>query len=370
MMKYATAFAAIAVLCLATSATQAETTVGYYCRTLPANADTRFQVPYTNDCLGKFDIDAVNTTTDVVTLAEDPGTLAAGLWYVRVAGGPLDGRWFTISAQNGADITLVEGVNAATSDADLTDLTTDHCLYVIRHWTLSTIFPDGFSKLTFPAVSSQFAPAPVRVLLGDSPVTSSAAINRSPALSAIFVDDGSSAAWFEPFTFNNVDNRVVAPGGTFIVRNELNDAVAQDDPNTLRDESTNDLKFYAMGECKDIEIVECLPVFTAENDVIIGAFAAEETTLDELNLGSAFTDSASAFSPGSGDTLLVYLDAPTSINPAPDDSFIRVGGTWVRPFVGIPAGDFELPCGAVLVVRKIADAGAQPGETVKWTVTQ
>jgi len=155
MRNTASAILAIAVLALAGQSASAQgNSVGVNAVHVPAGSDTYVSVPFTDELADELTVDSVsgtmqlNLTTGGLTADE-----FADLYYVRFTSGALNGRWFTITA-NGANTLTVDGDVSAAANGDE--------LSVFKHWTISSLFPDGLAGVSFRSAANRSCTSPCR----------------------------------------------------------------------------------------------------------------------------------------------------------------------------------------------------------------
>ena len=353
-MKFRIAVVAIAMLALGSHGAFADATVGYNCVPVPAGSDTYVSVPFTGNAAAELVVDNASGNIINLTTAGLTANQFATVYYVRFTTGALAGKWFTIQANTASSLTVLGDVTGAGNGDEMS---------VIRHWTLETIFPDGMEGISFVGGNVLARQFEVRYINSGA----LAATNKSST--DTFYYNSGSKGWRRVGSspIQSFDNFIIPPQGVLILRNiQAASTGNPDDPETLADESTGDLKFYALGECKDIKVIEVLPIEAVQNDVIVSAMNAFPVKLADLNLGGspAFVTSPNILV--RNDELRVYDNALLATNKTTSNTFYYSQGAWRRfgsPFA-TTFDTFELPEGAVLVVRKIAGT---PG-TAEWTV--
>lgn len=370
---------AIMLTALAAAALMAQSaiagTVAYSTVTLKAKSDTRIAAPQIRQCIGKFDITSVaNAASSEITLDSDPGVASDGTYYVRVVGGAFDGRWFTIRTNASGVLTLDEGANNTSANPiDLTGITTSDCVYVLAHWTVGTIFPANLNKLSF-GVSDVFGgDFPITLILPNNAVGGT---NKpvDSTFSAVFVDSSAGLGqegWFNTSAFAFVDDYVIAPSATVIVRNENDpNTGVTDDPQTLVDESNGDYTLVTLGDCKDLKLTEVIPTYAGDNDHIMHLDNASPITLGESGLATSgvirevpasftITDTVFTFDPAaagqnkpvSATVSWVYLGTDAALGLTGDPT-----PTWFNTSSFATANDAEIDCGQVLLIQRLSDS--------------
>jgi len=330
--------------------------VGVNAVDVPAGSDTYVSVPFTDAVVDGLVVDSTSGSNIVLTTGGLTVDEFADLYYVRFTSGALKGKWFTITNNGAGDLTVDGDVSTAGNGDELA---------VVKHWTLATIFPDGYEGLAFVGGSIFARPFEVRYV----DVASLVAVNKSSTDTFFFNSAAQGWRRFGSSAATSFDDFVIPPQGFLILRNTRPASTGNpDDPQTLVDESTGDLKFFAFGGSADGSVVETVPVEAAANDTILGALNVFPTTLADLNLGGtpAFVSSPSFLQ--RQDELRVWDNSVLATNKSTSDTFYYSQGNWRR--VGSPFAttfdDFELPAGSVIMLRKVAGTPA----TVDWIVNQ
>ena len=365
--RNAMALGAAAALGVSAPMAVAQGSAGINAVNLPAGSDTYVSVPYPKQAVGEFTVAPSGINGNTVTL--DSASFSAGqfgtnsesepLFYARFTSGSLEGQWFNIASHDSNSVDLNRensGQIASLSNAQGGDT-----LKIVPHHTLGSTLPpsaEGLSFVESPGPSDQ----KTVVLLPDN---TNVGINKSPSRSFIF--NGPAGGWLERGGFAVSNNVVLPPQSYFIVRNTGQDAPdPSDDPKTLVNEATNDLVLYTSGPVRSGKVVEQLPVSGSQNDVNVSVDNTSEIELQDLQLGGTSAFASSAGPSNLGDILLVFDNNQIATNKSPSASFIYNAGAggWLKRGDFSPANDFDLPAGAVLIIRK--EAGT-PGTSVEWS---
>lgn len=248
-----------------------------------------------------------------------------------------EGRHYLITAHesNSVDVTVPPG--------ELTGLAIDSLVSVIPGWTLATLFPPA-SQTTFHASTGNLASTRKSELLFFDRTTagSNLAPNRT-----FFV---TANAWVEAGAFANAGNVLIEPGQAFIVRHPA--GVAQ-------------TAFVPSQQVYGGAYAVSLPYSTeTARDTMLALPRPVPLTLNQLDLGGAFEESATTAENDRRDELIVYHNATAALNKLPSAIYFRTGGNWVSAPAGSPAGTTSIEPSAGLVIRK-ARAGAA-GAPLVW----
>lgn len=365
MTSKVSAILAVAVLALSVEAATAQPRVAMVPIDLPAQADVRVAVPTLNEVVGNFAVSSVNDAADTITLdsagfssGQFPMTNGVPLYYVRFTSGALAGRWYDITSQDGSNPDkLVLAVENTGNSPDLNSASVGDNVRVIKHWTMSDLFPDGDEGLSFQGSPNSFNIKFSVFIPRDSDAEG---INQAVQTRVFY---NSSAKQWQFTDTSNADEVVIYPQGTLLIRNEGDaNTTAPQTAGTVVDETTDNVTLFARGLVQAGPVVELIPASSSLNDVILGA-----ANVFPVKLADSGLDGVVAVSPNSftiTDSLfLSQLPVPENagFNLASPSRFIFDGSEFVT-LANEPAGDEEIKPGQVLILRE------QAGAAEAWTV--
>ena len=349
MIKTPTKFIALlsgAAFLMSSAFAQGVTTdpVGYVSKDVNANADLKLGVPFSQSAAFAASVDAVSAGT--VTVASTVPDVTTAAHYLWVKSGSLLGSWFEVTGSTASSLTVAEDLQAA-------GLVAADAFQVVPFWTLNTLFPAGGD---IPASTDVFAPIAF-VLVND---VTTAGTNLAPAVAYLYHSgEQGDAGWYENGNIGGgLQNDVtLSPESYITLRNDTGSLITVTMSGTVPTSTvSNDIIQRAAGD---------------QDNQIPNPFPAGMTLADSGLIGDGvITPSVDVFAPG--DLLLVFDAAPTSLNPAPDRTFLYHSGEqgdagWYENgnIGGGLQDSYELPLGGAIVVRKVAGTDA----VVSWSPT-
>lgn len=347
-MKWKTAVAT-AALAAGLPAVAGAQGVGVFSVDVPAQADTRVAVPFANEPFGEFEVQSASGNTATLVGADFTGAFPLNSqgnasYYVRFTTGDLAGRWFNIVGQGTDSVSL--NVENTGVPADLSSVDPGDELVVIQHLTVEQVFPDNLEGLSFTPGNAFFPEQSFQVILpreSDGPGTNVPALTTAVFLNGEWKSAGQTA-----------DDFVIAPQATLILRNPNPISTGNpDDPQTILDESSGDLLFFAGGQDLTVVSREGIAIESNLSDTVLGLGNTFPTTLGESNLDQVI-DPANVFFPEQSDQVLLF-DEPTSgagFNLPSSRTAVFNGTTNQFEINGEDASDEPIQAGDVVIIRK------------------
>lgn len=315
--------------------------VGYISKTVSASADLKLGLPFKQPAAVAGSVESVDADTVTTTATVPDVTTAAH--YLWVTSGTAVGSWTQVTASTTNTITV-------TDDLEALGVAAGNTYEIIPFWTLNTLFPDGAG---FPVSSSVFAPSAFVLTNDVTAVGIVEGVNRAPT-STYFYHNGDQipAGWYQNGALGSgLQNDVVLTPESYI---------------TVRNLSLTDA---------DIVVSGTVPVTSIANSVVQRAGGSQDNQLPNpfpagiplqasgLISSGAISPSSSVFAPG--DLILVFDEAPTGTNPAPDKVFFyhngdQIPAAWYQNgALGSGAQNtYEIPAGGAVVIRKVGGSDA------------
>ncbi len=334
----------VAVALLATAVPmfgQVQSVTGYNKVTVPAQSDVIVSVPFTQKPEGTFTVATGGVGAAALTVDEDIATAYDGAYYIRFTSGDAKGLWSTIKSSNTTtesveleDTSMLTGGKVAEGDT----------FKIIKHQTLSSVFPDKLAGLSFVAsTGSGFGlKVKTRVLLW----TDAVGTNQAPAQTYYFHE---SAEWRNA-AGSNADDTMIAPDAILVIRNTAD----------------TKLTYIPQGSVHTGAVAKPIQTHGSPDDVYTSTRRPVAVKLKELGLGGseAFeTSTGAGFGLTIKDRLLVFDNSTSGTNKAPVSTFYyHESGEW-RNAAGQNADDYEISPSTGIVIRKTSGAV----ETNVWT---
>lgn len=232
------------------------------------------------------------------------------------------GRRYNVTANTDTTVTVDAGGD------DLSSLV-DAVISVREHWTLSSAFPSGFGFVqeTQPGLRN------IELIVPDA-----ASVGGGLAVSKLYYFyDGAWRELSQPMG-DSADDAVLAPGASFVVRNN----------------SEEEVRSYFFGEVVDAPLA--IPVVSNVSEEVDNFVSLERPlaiTLDELigDSGLGIEDVL-----GTGDQLLVY-GMGTGQNKVPT-AYEYVGGQWQVVGDTADAGSIEIQAEQGIAIKRAAGNGS------------
>jgi uncharacterized protein (TIGR02597 family) len=318
------------------------TPVGYITKTADASSDLKLGLPFKQAASLTAVVSSVSSSTITVTGVVPDVTSEAH--YVWVTSGDSVGNWYQVTSSDSSTVTVSDNIEASLSAGDSFE--------VIPFWTLNKLFPSGAGFISSPNVFT-----PSGFILTNN--MSAVGVNLAPE-SAYFYHDGGQipAGWYQNGALGagQKGNVVISPESFITIRNLSASSV-------------------------DITVAGTVPAATVSNDIVQLAAARQDNLVanpfptgvklsesclvydnPEAGVDAVLTGtmdpSSNVFTPG--DLLLVY-NSYTGTNPAPDKAFLYHDGSqipagWYQngALGSGQQGDFTIPAGAAVVIRKSA----------------
>ena len=325
----------VAVALLATAVPmfgQVQSVTGYNKVTVPAQSDVIVSVPFTQKPEGTFTVAIGGVAASTLTVDEDIATAYDGAYYVRFTSGDAKGLWSTIKSSNTTaesveleDASMLTGGKVAEGDT----------FKIIKHQTLSSVFPDKLAGLSFVAsTGSGFGLKRETLVLmwGESEGT-----NKAPSSTFYYHESGD----WRTFVGNNADGTVIAPDSILVIRNT----------------SDKKLTYIPQGSVNTGADAQTVKTRTVKNDVLTTTDRPVPVKLKDLGLGGSDAWTAgtgTGFGLQRGDLLLTWDNSATGINKSPINTFYyHDSGEW-RTFSGQNADDVEIGPSTGMIIRKQA----------------
>jgi len=306
--------------------------------------DSIVSVPFVQRTEGVFTVTSVSSNVANISQTLNLNQYSGSLFYVRFTSGIANGRWSTIVSNTANSFTL--------DDATLlSGVVIGDSFKVLRHHTLSSLFPDAHKGLSFIQSPNAFTRSteilviPVGGANGVTPAING--INKSASTTYFFLN----GRWNRSNAATNGDNDIILPQSYFIIRNRS---------------AATSLTFTSFGEVEPSAQATRIVIQSIKNDIPGSTGLPVPVRLSQLDLGgsSAFVNSPSSFS--RGDELYVFPpNGTTGFNKSASITYYFLNGAWRKsPGSAALNADAELlPAGAAFVFRKSAGAA---GTAVIW----
>lgn len=319
-------------------------TVGLVAFEIQARSDLKLGIPLLRRPVVETTISDVSGHS--LTLVDAIPEFSGQPHYLLIStpGSDFRGEWFEISGVNGAEVILVDDVEALGIQAG-------EACSVIPFWTLETLFSDASQ---FPLSSNVFNPE-AQVLLNDVTLDGT----NLPPVRAYVHHDGTQgpAGWYDvnDLGAGRQGDTVINPE-TFI---------------TIRNAAYSPQTIYLAGRVPTYEMR--VPVRSwsggAQDSLVPNPYPVDiALNQSELVGDGVVRPSPDPFNPV--DQLLLYPASPATFNPVPEKVLLYHDGSlgpegWydVNNLAGGPVDTLTIPMGAALVVRKQAG----PDALVDWT---
>ena len=258
-----------------------------------------------------------------------PGELTDAPHFVFCRNGSTpSGRHFLVTAHSAATVDI------AASAADLSGLNASGLVSVIPAWTLGTLLPADTQTALHPSTGNLATQRGSELLLFDR-VTDG--VNLAPAR-RFFV---TASGWLEAGSYAPADDQVIEPGHPFVIRHRA---------------GADATSFVAVQQVYGDDVT--LPIRGRQagpQDTVLGLPRPIPVKLSDLDLDAVFETSASTDPGDRKDELRVFANAQTGQNKAPEATYFKVLGQWIKDTTGFPVADNDVidPAAGVLI-RKAA----------------
>lgn len=317
--------------------------VGFVTGTCKAGSDTIVSVPLS---LAPEYVGAISGTATVtgtlasVTASGSPSwtnNYFGYFYYIKFSSGALNGKTFTITANDAQTLTFyTEGDTVAgTADGDQ--------FSVVKYWTLGTLFPPGNQNTIIPTTNLS-----TKTTLG-LPNTSGTGTNLAPNPWYLIYGSGTNGVWKEVISGSNSTNVILYPDTYFIIRHSS--------------KVTADTTYTFSGQVNTDRVVTPLATGKSFQDTYLALQRPVGVKLSELGL-SATNGFVPSTSKSIKDKLLVYDNSIAGINKPPQQTFILTGGNWVEITSGSNVNNYVIQPSLGLIIRKTGTSGGAP---VFWT---
>lgn len=207
MKSKAIAVTAMVLLALAVQSASAGNAVGYNKVVIPAHADVRLTMPFTQAAEGDFTVatkvaNGVTVSNTFVANQYAPLDLSAH-YYVRLLTGPGAGLWTDITANGVNSLTLAD-------TRVLGYVAAGNSFRIYKHHTLGSLFPAGTYGVSYNDSTS--------ILLFDNSLSAMAQNHSATQVAYYDTEDGWVGAGIDNTT-------VIKPETQFVVRNDSADAL-------------------------------------------------------------------------------------------------------------------------------------------------
>lgn len=370
-------------LCLAPLWLQAQVTtepIGFNKITCLANSDTIVSVPLRQ----QGSLHMTLTANPVVvgasaTLTLAPGSLTAGALtghFLKFIDGDRAGRWYNIQTATTGTANTDSAVTIDLNGDTLGAATTGNQVRIAQYWTLDTLFPPAAAAgVTGPTTSWTETPVGSGIWLpnGHAIVASVSRFAsgrrteiRLPDLEAVGVNIAPSttfyiynSGWRKQGVSYTEDHGATQlnPDSYFIVRH----------PSMV----SHSTIYRCSGDVEMASFTIPLTVrASVKQDNAIGLPRPVDIALNDLGLlPGAFVASTSRFASGRKDELLVFNNASSSINKAPDRIYYYLNSGWRKQGESYLTdfGTDTIPAGGGFLIRKAPD---NIGSTVFWNIPE
>ena len=312
--------------------------------TCKGGADTIVSIPFFREPAFTGKVAAKNTLGggDVSITAEGTSPFTANQFtsssfYIRFReGSALEGASFDINDNDPSSVTVSPG------EENLDAISVGDVFDIIPHWTLAAIWPVGSQSSLHLSTSKLLPGRGSLVLFTDA---SGDGIDLAPDLAFFLTAEG----WFQTTAgFPASDDVIVPPGQSLVIRHPS---------------SSGDTVFITENRVEQYDQRIWLQTRVGEkSDNHLGIVRPVPVTLEDLDLDSAFIDSASNDPGDREDELLVFDNADVSQNKSPAKTYFRVGGEW-REDDGSTypvAGSDSIDPSSGIVIRKAATLDGNP----------
>ena len=330
--------------------------MGLVTGTCKTNSDTIVSVPLMRppECVGTISGSAT-LSGDFATVTAS-GTVSpvwapnqfASYYYIKFSSGALNGKVFTIAANDAKTVTF-------NTEGDTVGGVVDGDQFsVIKYWTIGDLFPPGV-QTTFAQSTSRLMPLSSLGIPNTSGTgTGGAGINLSVSRWYLIVGSGTNGKW-QDTSAGDASNQILYPDTFFIVRHN---------PANFPGKAVADTTYAFLGQVNGDRVVTPLLTQAArlqDNFVVLQRPVGVQLSDTGLSGTTGFAQSASRLMPV--DTLLVYENNTPGINKSAPYTFCMVNGNWTS-LSGSASNNFVIQPGMGFIIRKGAVTG---GVTSFWT---